>query len=61
MAESLGGVESLIAYPPLMSHATMTEDERLAKGIPPTLLRVSVGIEHVQDLIDDMAQALATV
>ena len=44
LAESLGGVESLIGYPPLMSHATMTEVQRVAKGIPPTLLRVSVGI-----------------
>ncbi|HLK14544.1 MAG TPA: aminotransferase class I/II-fold pyridoxal phosphate-dependent enzyme [Fimbriimonadaceae bacterium] len=59
LAESLGGVESLIAYPPLMSHATMTEEQRLAKGIPPTLLRVSVGIEDAQDLIEDLDQALA--
>jgi cystathionine beta-lyase/cystathionine gamma-synthase len=55
----LGGVESLIAYPPLMSHATMTEEQRLEKGIPPTLLRLSVGIEDAQDLIEDLDQALA--
>lgn len=58
LAESLGGVESLIGYPPLMSHATMTEEQRLAKGIPPTLIRLSIGIEDAQDLIDDIAQAL---
>jgi len=58
LAESLGGVESLIGYPPLMSHATMTEEQRLAKGIPPTLIRLSVGIEDTQDLIEDIAQAL---
>jgi cystathionine beta-lyase/cystathionine gamma-synthase len=59
LAESLGGVESLIAYPPLMSHATMTEEQRLDRGIPPTLLRLSVGIEDEQDLIEDLDQALA--
>jgi cystathionine beta-lyase/cystathionine gamma-synthase len=58
LAESLGGVESLIGYPPLMSHATMTEEQRLAKGIPPTLIRLSVGIEDKDDLIEDIAQAL---
>jgi cystathionine beta-lyase/cystathionine gamma-synthase len=59
LAESLGGVESLIGYPPLMSHATMTEEQRLLKGIPPTLLRLSVGIEDPEDLIEDLDQALA--
>ncbi len=58
LAESLGGVESLIAYPPLMSHATMTEAQRLERFIPPTMLRVSVGIEDVEDLIEDFDQAL---
>lgn len=61
LAESLGGVESLIGYPPLMSHATMTEEQRLAKGIPPTLIRLSVGIEDVDDLIEDIEQALAKI
>jgi cystathionine beta-lyase/cystathionine gamma-synthase len=60
LAESLGGVESLIAYPPLMSHATMTEEQRLERGITPDLLRVSVGIEDAQDLIDDLEQAIAS-
>ncbi len=61
LAESLGGVESLIGYPPLMSHATMTEEERVARGIPPTMLRLSVGIEDIDDLIADLDQALAKV
>lgn len=58
LAESLGGVESLIAYPPLMSHATMTEEQRLERGIPPTLLRLSIGIEDQEDLVEDLGQAL---
>jgi cystathionine beta-lyase/cystathionine gamma-synthase len=58
LAESLGGVESLIAYPPLMSHATMTEEQRVARGIPPTMLRLSVGIEDVRDLIADISQSI---
>jgi cystathionine beta-lyase/cystathionine gamma-synthase len=58
LAESLGGVESLIGYPPLMSHATMSEEQRLSKGIPPTLLRLSIGVEDPQDLIEDLDQAL---
>ena len=61
LAESLGGVESLIAYPPLMSHATLTEEQRQEKGILPTLLRLSVGIEDAEDLIEDLEQALAKV
>lgn len=58
LAESLGGVESLIAYPPLMSHATMTEEQRLERGIPPSMLRLSVGIEDADDLIEDLRCAL---
>lgn len=61
LAESLGGIESLIAYPPLMSHATMTEEQRLERGIPPTMLRLSVGIEDIDDLIKDLDQALQKV
>jgi cystathionine beta-lyase/cystathionine gamma-synthase len=60
LAESLGGVESLIAYPPLMSHATMTEEQRVERGIPPTMLRLSIGIEDVRDLIEDLKQAIAS-
>ncbi|MDX2065475.1 MAG: PLP-dependent aspartate aminotransferase family protein [Fimbriimonadaceae bacterium] len=58
LAESLGGVESLVAYPPLMSHATMSEPQRLVRGIPPTMLRLSVGIEHADDLVADLAAAI---
>lgn len=61
LAESLGGVESLIAYPPLMSHATMTEEQRLERGIPPTMLRLSVGIEDPDDLIADLEHALSKI
>ena len=59
LEESLGGVESLVAYPPLMSHATMSEEQRLVRGIPPTMLRLSIGVEDAQDLIEDLDQALA--
>jgi cystathionine beta-lyase/cystathionine gamma-synthase len=61
LAESLGGVESLLAYPPLMSHATLSEAQRQTKGIPPTMLRLSVGIEDPDDLLEDLGQALAKV
>ncbi len=61
LAESLGGVESLVAYPPLMSHAVMSEEERLKIGIPPTMLRLSIGIEDPADLIEDLEQALAKI
>lgn len=57
-AESLGGVESLITYPMLQTHADIPEEERLEKGIDSRLLRLSVGIEAVEDLIADLAQAL---
>ena len=59
MAESLGGVESLIEHPDTMSHLSMTEEARRAGGITEKTLRVSVGIEHPDDLIADMTQALA--
>ncbi|MBN8486101.1 MAG: aminotransferase class I/II-fold pyridoxal phosphate-dependent enzyme [Sphingomonadales bacterium] len=58
LAESLGGIESLIAYPAKMSHATMTEEQRLEVGILPTSIRLSVGIEDADDLIEDLEQAL---
>jgi cystathionine gamma-synthase len=58
LAESLGGVESLIAYPVLMSHAAMSEDARQRAGIGPGLLRLSVGIEDGADLGADLAAAL---
>ena len=57
-AESLGGVESLITYPMLQTHADIPEEERLAKGINERLLRLSVGLESAEDLIEDLRQAL---
>ena len=59
LAESLGGVESLISYPETMSHASMDEPARRAAGITDGILRVSCGIEHPDDLCQDMSQALA--
>ncbi|MDR2088071.1 MAG: PLP-dependent aspartate aminotransferase family protein [Clostridiales Family XIII bacterium] len=58
-AESLGGVETLITYPLLQTHADVPEDRRAALGITDRLLRISVGIEHADDLIADLEQALA--
>ena len=60
LGESLGGVESLCAWPPMMSHATMTEELRVARGIPGSLLRLSVGIEDSEDQIADLEQALSS-
>jgi cystathionine beta-lyase/cystathionine gamma-synthase len=57
-AESLGGAESLITYPMLQTHADIPEEDRLSIGINDRLLRLSVGIESVRDLINDLAQAL---
>ena len=61
LAESLGGVESLIAHPATMTHAAMTPEARAHAGIRDGLLRLSVGIEHVDDLIADLRAALARV
>jgi cystathionine gamma-synthase len=58
LAESLGGVESLIAHPATMTHAAMTAEARAAAGIGDGLLRLSVGIEHADDLCSDIAAAL---
>lgn len=58
LAESLGGVESLVAHPTTMTHAAMGEAARKAAGITPGLLRVSVGIEHADDLVGDLAAGL---
>ncbi len=59
LAESLGGVESLCCYPAMMTHAAVPAAERQAIGITEGLLRLSVGIEDADDLIADLAQALA--
>lgn len=57
-AESLGGVETLITYPTTQTHADVPEELRLKNGITPATLRLSVGIENVDDLIEDLKQAL---
>jgi len=58
LAESLGGVESLIEQPWTMSHVGMSEEARVAAGISPGTMRLSVGIEDPDDLVEDLAQAL---
>jgi cystathionine beta-lyase len=59
LAESLGGVESLIGHPATMTHASIPREERLKNGLKDTLIRLSVGIEDADDLIEDLKQALA--
>jgi len=61
LAESLGGVESLIEHPAIMTHATIPPQTRAKLGIGDGLVRMSVGIEDVEDLRDDLAQALAAI
>lgn len=58
LAESLGGVETLISHPAIMTHASVPKERREMLGITDGLLRVSVGIEDIADLVDDLAQAL---
>jgi len=59
LAESLGGVESLIGYPFLMSHAAFSPEEKRAKGVSEAVVRLSVGLEDADDLCDDLLQAIA--
>jgi cystathionine beta-lyase/cystathionine gamma-synthase len=61
LAESLGGVESLINHPALMTHASVPKEQREALGIGDSLVRLSVGIEDVRDLIDDLKSALEAI
>ena len=61
LAESLGGVETLISHPASMTHGSVPADRRQALGVTDDLVRVSVGVEHVDDLIEDLAQALDRV
>ena len=61
LAESLGGVESLIEHPAIMTHASVPPEKRATLGIHDGFIRLSVGIEHVDDLIGDLSQALAAV
>jgi cystathionine beta-lyase/cystathionine gamma-synthase len=59
LAESLGGVESLIGHPASMTHASVPPEMRRRMGLTDSLVRLSVGIEDVEDLIGDLDQALA--
>ena len=61
LAESLGGVESLSNHPASMTHASIPVEERLKNGITDSLIRLSIGVEDVDDLIDDLDQALAKI
>jgi len=58
LAESLGGVESLLGHPPSMTHASIPREERLKNGLADTLIRLSVGLEDAEDLVADLEQAL---
>ncbi len=61
LAESLGGVETLISHPATMTHASVPPERRLALGITDGLIRLSVGLEDIEDLEDDLDQALALI
>lgn len=61
LAESLGGVESLVAHPATMTHAGMEESARITAGISNSLMRLSVGLESVEDLVSDLSQSLDAV
>jgi cystathionine beta-lyase len=61
LAESLGGVESLVGHPATMTHASIPKAEREANGLKDSLIRLSVGIEHIDDLIADLETALSHV
>jgi cystathionine beta-lyase len=59
LAESLGGVESLVGHPASMTHAAVPQALRLEMGLTDSLLRLSVGVEEVDDLIEDLDRALS--
>lgn len=61
LAESLGGVESLINHPASMTHASIPKEERLKNGLVDSLIRLSIGVEDAEDLVADLAQALEKV
>jgi cystathionine beta-lyase len=58
LAESLGGVESLINHPASMTHASIPREERIKNGLVDSLIRLSIGVEDAEDLIEDLEQAL---
>ena len=59
LAESLGGVESLAGHPASMTHASIPKEERERAGVVDSLIRLSVGIEDIDDLIEDLNQAIS--
>jgi cystathionine gamma-lyase len=61
LAESLGGVESLIEHPAIMTHASVPPEQRKILGIDDGLIRLSVGIEHIDDLLADLEHAFSAV
>jgi len=61
LAESLGGVESLINHPASMTHASIPREERMKNGLSDSLMRLSIGVEDFEDLLDDLSQALEKV
>ena len=61
LGESLGGVETLISHPATMTHASIPEEERNRLGVTPGLVRISVGIEDLEDILADLDQALTAV
>ncbi len=61
LAESLGGIKSLLSHPATMTHKSIPAEKRLAAGVSDSLIRLSVGLEDVQDLVDDIEQALLKI
>ena len=61
LAVSLGAVETLIQAPALMTHSHLSKEEKSKAGISNTLIRISVGIEDIQDIIQDLSQALEKI
>ena len=59
LGESLGGVESLISHPATMTHASVPAEKRASLGITDGLVRISVGIEDIEDILEDLDQALS--
>ena len=59
LGESLGGVETLISHPATMTHASVPPERRLAVGLTDDMVRISVGLEDVEDLKEDLADALS--
>ena len=61
LAESLGSVDTMITHPATMTHAEVPKEDREKRGLTDGLVRISVGIEHIDDIIDDLEKALKLV